>query len=164
MSLHRSRERQGRLPVMCVADRNYTTRRQYTVRIYILYIYLFIYIANGVSLLLFFSGIVFIIFASYVLGCCCASSISLLSFLLSFFFWLLLIYRSAIDPAIHSGGLTNIHFILVLVLFLYSQSCHFSIDSYSPKLFLPPKNFPLLLFLSFMSVASFEIFNKKKGK
>lgn len=64
-------------------------------------------------------------------------------------------------PSIQAGLLTSTSF-LCWVLFLYSQSCHFSIDSYSPKLFLPPKNFPLLLFLSFMSVASFEIFNKKK--
>ena len=112
-------EGNGRLPVMCLADTNYTTTLPPAVSLHSLYhhtyIYciLFIYMAkNDICLLLFFSGIVFINFR--VLWCCAGVSLPFLLFVVFF-----LIYRSAIDPAIHSGELTNnIHFILSAVFML----------------------------------------------
>ena len=108
MSLHRSRE--GRPGFRLCA---------LLIRIILLggsiqsvHTYIYIYIANGVSLLLFVSGIVFIIFASYVLCCFWGGFLfSLHLFCLSPFCCFLFIGVQSTLPSIQAGLLTSTSFL-----------------------------------------------------
>lgn len=125
------------------------------------------YMANGVSLFFFFvfSGIVFIIFASYVLLLLLLLSCSFpfCLFLFSWFCCFLFIGVQSTLPSIQASLLTSTSF---FGCFYAPRAAIFYIDSYSSKLFFFffcwPKLLPLLLFYSFTSVASLQIFNKKQ--